>query len=325
MSLRYPYLLFLAIPLVAWFVLILRKPGGFRASPLKRFSDNGKSVRTALWWLPESLALGFALLCLVLVAGPQRDIDPGKDSGRGLAIAIALDRSGSMAAQIPYQGGLITRLEGVKALTADFLKRRERDAFALISFARYPETHTPLTTNREVLLDFLKLIDVPKSQEDDGTAIGDALTLAAARLKDLPEGQRGIVILLTDGRNNQGQKSPDEGAAIAAKAGVTVYPIALGGRGVIVQDGQTMGLPVDIDEDGLRSIAKATGGRYYRADSLSDLGSFYDDIAQRETGRIDRDRPRETELRLGPGLLALLILLASSVLVRHLFLRRGDL
>jgi Ca-activated chloride channel homolog len=325
MSLRYPFLLLLAIPLVPWFVLALRKPGGLRASPLGRLAAVGKGARTLLWWLPEALAFAFALVCVLLIAGPQRDLDPGKDEGRGLSIAIALDRSSSMSAQIPYEGGRISRLEGVKLLTADFLKKRERDAFALLSFARYPETHTPLTTNREVLLDFLKLIDVPRSQEEDGTAIGDAITLAVARLQDLPEGQKGIVILLTDGRNNQGEKSPDEGAALAAKAGVTVYTIALGGQGVIIQDGRMLGMPVDVDDEGLASIAKATGGRYYRADKLADLGSFYEDIAKRETGRIDRDKPRETELVLGPGIAALCLLIALSVLARHPFLRRGDL
>jgi Ca-activated chloride channel family protein len=210
-------------------------------------------------------------------------------------------------------------------LTSDFLKKRDKDAFALLSFARYPETHTPLTTNHEVLQDFLKLIDIPQNQDEDGTAIGDALVLAVARLKDLKEGQKGIVILLTDGKNNQGTKTPDEAAKIAADSGVTVYTVALGGQGIVVQDGQMMGVPVDIDEESLASIAKITGGKYFRADSIADLSSFYESIAQRETGKIDREKPRETELRLQGGLIALFVLLLVSIAVRHPILRRGDL
>jgi len=325
MSLRYPLFLLLIVPLLFWLPFLLRKWSGFGMSPISRFKSNGTSLRTFFWWLPEALAFAFALLCVILIAGPQRDLDIKTDDSQGLSIAIALDRSSSMSAQIPYGGSYITRLEGVKLLTSDFLKKRDKDAFALLSFARYPETHTPLTTNHEVLQDFLKLIDIPRSQDEDGTAIGDALTLAVARLKDLKEGQKGIVILLTDGKNNQGTKTPDEAAKIASDAGVTVYTVALGGQGVIVQDGQMMGVPVDIDEDGLASIAKITGGKYFRADSLADLGSFYESIAQRETGKINREKPRETELRLQAGLVALFALLLLSIAARHPLLRRGDI
>jgi Ca-activated chloride channel homolog len=325
MNLRYPALLLLALPLAAWFVLILKKNGGIGASPIERLRAKGRSLRSLLWWLPEALAFASALACVFLLAGPQRRLDTGSEEGRGVPIAIAIDRSSSMSALVPFEGAQISRLEGVKKVTADFLKRRPRDAFALLSFARYPETHAPLTTSRDVLLGFLSLIDIPRNRDEDGTAIGDALVLAVARLSKPGEDRKGVVILLTDGRNNCGEKSPDEAAAIAAKAGVTVYPIALGGQGVYVQDGQAMDAPVDIDERTLASIARASSGRYFRADGISDLGAFYDEIATRETAKIERAKPQETELRLASGLALLLALALASALARHAFLKRGDL
>lgn len=325
MSLRYPALLLLALPVAAWFVLVLGKGRGIGASPIERLDAAGKSLRGLLWWLPEALAFASALGCVFLLSGPQRALDPGSEEGRGVPIAIAIDRSSSMSAQVPFGGSQISRLEGVKRVTADFLKRRPRDAFALLSFARYPETHCPLTTNREVLLGFLSLIDLPRSQDQDGTAIGDALVLAVARLSGPGDGRKGVAILLTDGRNNCGDKGPEEAAAIAAKAGVAVYPIALGGRGVIVQDGQAFDEPVDIDEPTLAAVARASGGRFYRADGLADLGSFYDEIAKRETAKIERAKPRETELTLTAGLALLLALALVSALTRHAILKRGDL
>jgi Ca-activated chloride channel homolog len=324
-SLRYPLLLLLALPLAAWFALLLRKAGGVPASPLGRFRAAGRSFRSALWWLPEALAFVSALLCVLLLSGPQRSLDPGTEEARGIPIAILIDRSSSMSAIVPFEGGQSSRLEGVKRATADFLSRRPKDAFALISFAGYPETHAPLTTSREVLSGFLSLIDVARSQEEDGTAIGDALVLALARLSKLEEGEKGVVILLTDGQNNRGEKSPREAAELAAKAGVTVYPIALGGQGFFVQDGQAVGLPADLDEETLAMIARTSGGKYFRADGLSGLSGFYDEIAQRETAKIERARPAETELRLGAGLAVLIAAVTLSAFARHTLLKRGDL
>jgi Ca-activated chloride channel family protein len=325
MSLRYPLALLLILPLIAWFAIVLRNAPRGTVSPLERLARAGKSFRSFLWWLPELFTFCFCLVAIVLIAGPQRDIDPGKDDGEGLAMAIAIDRSSSMSAQIPYNGENISRLEGVKLATKDFLEHREKDYFCLISFARYPETHSPLTANRAVLLDFLKLIDVPRTQDEDGTAIGDALTLACARLSGLGPDKKGIVIMLTDGKNNQGEKSPEEAARVAKEAGVTLYAIGLGGQGMIMQGGQIFGMPIDIDEEGLTAMARETGGQFFRVDRMTDLAALYTEIAQRETIKLKKDKPRETELILAPGLIALLALLGLSVVSRYALLRRGDL
>ena len=216
-----------------------------------------------------------------------------------------------------------------------------------------PETHTPLTTSTDIIVDFLSLIDVPTRDDEDGTAIGDALVLALAHLgagspaaslegpaaleaaaletaANDPAAARpaGVAILLTDGQNNQGSKTPDEAAALASKLGIPVYTIALGGEGFVMADtafGQrAMRAPVDVDEDSLRAIADASGGRFYRANRIEELSSFYTDIATRETSRIERSLATQRELVLAPALAFLLALSAGIVILRSLILRRPD-
>lgn len=330
MSLRQPLWLLLLIPVIAGFVPSLMRRLPARVSPVRRMKIAGKSWRTRLWWLPEALTFAFFALAVCLIAGPEKPLPPDTESGDGLSIVIAFDRSSSMSAIIPYGAEKIRRIDGVKLVTRDFLAQRKNDMFGLVSFARYPETNTPLTGNKTILLDFLGLIDVPTNQDEDGTAIGDALVLSAAHLgrKDGDGKKGGVIILLTDGQNNRGEKSPAEGAELAASAGAIVYTIGLGGAGYIVQDtplgAQAVGVPVEIDEPTLRGIAAKTGGKYYRANGLGDLAGFYQDIAKRETTKLELARAQKTELDLEGGLWALFALLFLSIVARYFVLRRRD-
>lgn len=340
MTFRHPFFLLLIVPAALAFVLSLAPSASARVSPLARMKAHARTWRVRLWWVPEALTLAFLAVAAFLLAGPERMLEPDRETGEGLKIAIAFDRSSSMGAIIPYGGESIRRIDGVKLVTRDFLAKRKNDQFSLVSFARYPETNTPLTGNKEILLDFLALIDVPESQDEDGTAIGDALVLAAAHLGSggganaKKEGEAdasasgGIVILLTDGQNNQGLKSPAEGAEIASGAGATVYTIGLGGDGYVMQDTaygpQPVGIPVSIDEGTLSAIAKKTGGKYYRANAVGDLAGFYDDIARRETVKLEQARAIKTELNLEGGLVALLVILFALALARYRALKRRD-
>lgn len=353
MSLRYPGLLALLIPVLLLALLAFFPRLAVPSSPLARARRVARTWRSFLWWLPEAFALAALALAVVLLAGPERPLDPARQDDEGLRIAVILDRSGSMGAFVEYSGGHVRRLDAVKEVTRSFIAARPRDAFSLVSFARYPETHTPLTTSTDIIVDFLSLIDVPTRDDEDGTAIGDALVLALAHLgagspaaslegpaaleaaaletaANDPATARpaGVAILLTDGQNNQGSKTPDEAAALASKLGIPVYTIALGGEGFVMADtafGQrAMRAPVDVDEDSLRAIADASGGRFYRANRIEELSSFYTDIATRETSRIERSLATQRELVLAPALAFLLALAAGIVILRSLILRRPD-
>lgn len=325
---RTPWLFLLAVPVLTWFVLSLRRRRSRSASPLKLLRTVGRTWRVRVWFLPELLVLACLLGLVALLAGPEKLLKSLDQTEQGLAVVLVLDRSGSMAAMVPDGNTRVPRIEGIKAVTRNFLDQRPSDQFALVSFARYPETFTPLTSDRQIVKDFLDLIHVPTRSENDGTAIGDALVLATARLSQLPDKHRGVIVLMTDGQNNFGDKTPLQGAELAAQSGIAVYTIGLGGPGTMTQQTpqgpQTYALPVDIDESTLKAIADKTGGVYYRANSLGDLAGFYRDIAQRQTQKLHIKTPQTAELNLETGLALVFVTLVLAALLRYVVLNRRD-
>jgi len=327
LHLRDSYVLLLLIPALFFVAVSLYRRPQIRVSPLKTLKLSGKSFRVLLWWLPELFAAFSLGLCVLLLAGPLKDLNGEKQNQQGLAIALVIDRSSSMSALIPYNDGRISRLDGVKELTRSFLETRKNDQFALLSFARFPETHSPLSADHKTLESFLDLLHIPESEAEDGTAIGDALVLASARLpKDLDKGK--VIIILTDGQNNAGEKTLEEAANLVAETKAVVYAIGLGGDGIIMQDGpagpRARTIPVNLDEASLKIISQKNGGRYFRVDSLKDLDTVYNTIAQRETARLEKSSPQRSELNLEGGLILLIALSLALNISRYFLLRRLD-
>ena len=162
---------------------------------------------------------------------------------------------------------------------------------------------------------------------EDGTAIGNGLATAVARMKDSDAKSR-VVILLTDGVNNSGEVSPETAAEIAKTYGIRVYTIGVGANGeapypVITPWGvQVQNMKVEIDEKLLNNIASTTGGRYFRATDNTKLSEIYSEINKMEKARTTVDSfPVYKELFLGYALAALLCLLLE-MLVKVLVLRR---
>ena len=154
---------------------------------------------------------------------------------------------------------------------------------------------------------------------DDGTAIGNGLATAIARMKDSDAKSR-VVILLTDGVNNSGEMSPQMAVEIAKTYGVRVYTIGVGKEGMAPYPVMTpwgvevRNLEVEIDEQLLKDIADATGGRYFRANDNTKLAEIYDEINQMEKARTTVDSfPVYKELFGTYALLALLALLVELI------------
>lgn len=288
--------------------------------------------RTRLWFLPETLRFLTGICVIIALAGPVRLEVSAPDSSNGLRLGVLLDRSGSMAAEIQLGGSWVPRLEAVKQATADFLDHRPQDQIALISFARYPETHTPLTLNHAVTKDLLASVQVAANQDEDGTAIGDALALGTARLSGSGRSQAELgpgraLILLTDGQNNRGEINPRTAAENAAKAGLKVYTIGLGGQGTVVQDTpfngkQRFPANADLDEDSLREISDLTGGAFFKVEKMSDLAAVYSTIGQLETQRLSGDAPVKHQSAFEFWLILALLGLAAEVCFHTLLLRR---
>ncbi|HMR88892.1 MAG TPA: VWA domain-containing protein, partial [Saprospiraceae bacterium] len=150
----------------------------------------------------------------------------------------------------------------------------------------------PLTTDHNILLDFLGSLEVGMLQ--DGTAIGMGLATAVNRLKD-SDAKSKIIILLTDGVNNAGYINPNTAAEIAREYDVKVYTIAVGTMGQALSpvnrrsDGQYMYAmaKVEIDVALLESIAKMTDGKYFRAVDRASLENIYAEIDRLEKTEIE--------------------------------------
>jgi len=272
-------------------------------------SQAGSPARWQQWLL--------ALIWILLVAAatrPQWLGDPQPVPTTGRRVLLAVDVSGSMSAQ--DMAGRYTRLQVVQKVAGDFIERRKGDQVGLILFGTRPYLQAPLTPDLDAVRQFLYEAQVGMAGRE--TAIGDAIGLALKRLRD--NGDKGgetVLILLTDGASNAGAMPPDAAAKMAAENGLKIYTIGVGGKG---QTG-LFGLiqqPSDLDEDTLKSIAKITGGEYFRASDYQDLQKVYARIDQLEpsAGRDQWYRP-STDWYYWPLALALLLSL-PTVLLREL-------
>lgn len=234
-------------------------------------------------------------------------------------MVVALDISTSMLA-MDFSPN---RLEAAKKVAMEFISGREHDRMGLVVFAGEAFTQCPLTTDRAVLLNLFK--DIRTGLIEDGTAIGNGLATAVARLRDSQALSR-VIILLTDGENNRGEVAPLTAAEIAKTYGIRVYTIGVGSIGTAPYPVQTpfgtqvQNMEVKIDEEMLRQISAITEGRYFRATSNMKLAEIYQEIDQLEKSRIDiKEYSRRSEEFMPFALAGLLTLLLALFLKITLF------
>ncbi|MCO4746936.1 MAG: VWA domain-containing protein [Proteobacteria bacterium] len=271
----------------------------------------GRSLRELLAPLPD-LLLTVGLVCLVIaLARPRvtlRDVVVESD---GLDILLTLDTSGSMRETDLSTGIMaVDRLTVAKRVIHEFVLGRPYDRIGLVVFGEEAFTQVPLTSDHESLVGVLDYVRIG-SAGPGATAIGQALAVSGRRMNQIDAPSR-IVILLTDGRNNAGRISPIDAAQAAAALDIRVYTIGVGSRGA---DG--------LDEATLKSVAEATGGKYFRADSQGTLIDIFELIDELETSPAEVTEYSE-HLELFrrwaiPGLLLLLL----QFLLAQTWLRRG--
>jgi Ca-activated chloride channel family protein len=324
----------LAVP--AW-LFARRTPGRILFSSLRVLPARSSTWRTQLAWVPDVLfALSIVVLAIAM-AGPRRGERDARIRREGIAIVMAVDTSSSMAAlDLSDRGTEKTRLDAVKDVFEQFvlgkgpLRGRPDDAIGLVSFARYADTRSPLTLDHGNLVTADRVLALtPPRTADDGTAIGDGLALAVERLASSPAKSK-VELLLTDGEDNASQVTPEEAAEMAHQAGVKVYAIGAGTPGVAPMrigdpatgQSELVQVPVHIDEDLLRSIAKTTGGAYFRADNAEALRSIYGEVDQLERTQFEETRFYQYEeyydrfVALGLAIAVLALVLRGSILRR---------
>jgi Ca-activated chloride channel family protein len=273
---------------------------------------------------------------------------------------MVVDRSSSMRAlDFKIEGEHINRLAAIKNVATKFvlgeqdsksedpLPGRASDLVGLITFAGYADSITPLTLDHAFLVAQLRQTPIVRARSsEDGTAIGDAISLAVDKLSSLDGRQKEevkskVIILLTDGENTAGEIEPRQAAELADAMGIRIYTIGVGTRGqapfpigrsrsgrIIVRN-----QPVNIDEPALRSIADTTGGKYFRATDTRSLESIYDEIDQLEKTKVETQQFVDyRELAVQPArlggyqfpaiLLVALLLLAARAILEHTLFRQ---
>ena len=319
MYFEYPYLLWLlAIPAL----LVLRylwiewkdRRAHMRVSALDALKAGGRSVLELVRHLPFLLRTAALCLLIVAIARPRSSTQVEKVDTEGIDILFAMDVSTSMLAR-DFQPD---RLSAAKDIAIEFIAQRPSDRMGIVVFAGESYTQCPLTTDRATLINLMK--EVQTDLIEDGTAIGNGLATAVARLKDSDAKSR-VVILLTDGVNNRGEIDPAMATEIAKTYGIRVYTIGVGANGTAPYPVQTpwgielQNIPVEIDEALLQHIAEGTGGRYFRATDNTKLAEIYGEIGQMEKTRTSVDSfPVYKDLFKNYALAALVCLLLELLI-----------
>jgi Ca-activated chloride channel family protein len=281
-------------PALAWAALVEARAAGARSFDLAR---GGQAILRVLM----GICLGAA------VAGPLLPGSLTADTRRGLDLLLVLDASGSMRAlDAEVEGERRRRFDLAREAVSRFAVHRAAagDRVGLVVFGDSAFTLCPLTRDGALLAASLERLDAGIAGE--ATALGDALALAVKRVRGgSPEAgeaapvsmepQAGrVVVLLTDGRANAGSVPVDVAGALARTTGTRVHTVGIGGSGDVPMAGRSGGRSLqlerhDLDEETLRSLARASGGRYFAAQSSASLAGVYDEIDGLE--RVERAAP----------------------------------
>lgn len=283
----------------------------------------GHSPRVLLAWLPMLFA-SLGLASLVIALAQPRHVDREQIVEQdGLDIMMVLDVSGSMEIEDYELGGSsVSRLSIAREVIADFVQGRPEDRVGLVIFGEEAISSVPLTLDKGGMVAYLRQIQIGMAGKK-ATAVGDAIAIAAQRLKELAAPSR-IMILVTDGRSNAGQIMPLDAAKAAAALDIRIYTVGIGTPG----GGQGMlsrflgGRRSELDEATLTEIALLTDGEYFRAEDTRALRNVYAIIDEMETTTAEVSEFVHVEHRYhlpaGLGLLALM----ASILLSETWLRR---
>lgn len=320
---NYFYFLLLLVPVIAWYVYKqYSMQATIQVSTVEPLLHTPKTIRNYLRHLPAILRSMVFILLVFILARPQSTNRWENVTTEGIDIVLALDISSSMLAQ-DFKPD---RLEASKDVAIEFISGRPNDRIGLVVFSAESFTQCPLTTDRAVLINLFK--DIKSGMIEDGTAIGVGLTNAITRLKDSDAISK-VIILLTDGVNNQGSIDPLTAAELAKSFGIRVYTIGVGSMGTApypVQDvfGRTFlrDIPVEIDEATLQQIADMTNGKYFRATNNQKLREIYAEIDKLERSKIDvKEFSKKQEEYLWFAIAAAILLLIE-LLLRYTVLRK---
>lgn len=338
------FALFVPLAAAAWWIYRRRVRHGLVFARAHECLDARPTWRMrAAAFLPMVSLLAMALLIIAL-ARPRTVLSYSRRTADVIAIEMVVDVSGSMEALdlSDIVNNRITRprtrLDVVKEVFAEFIRKRPDDLIGLVTFGGFASTRCPLTADHEALLHVLEGVAIPKpapGREDQAvdreellTAVGDALATASARVRDAAPKSK-IVVLLSDGESNTGVVQPDAAIEVARKLGLKVYTIGVGTTGpapFLARDvfgrEALQYADVTMDEALLKRIAQETGARYFNVRDPEGLQAALASIDTLEKTRVERDQYEQYDELFPRVLLPGLLLLILGTALNMLTVRR---
>jgi Ca-activated chloride channel homolog len=314
--------LFLLLPLMVfahWKIRTKRRTD-IRISDISSFSNYTPSFRQRIGWLPLLCRFLAVTLIIVALARPRSSSKGTNVTSEGISIVLAMDVSSSMLAEDLRPN----RIEASKRVASQFIEGRPTDLIGLVIFSGESFTQCPITSDHSVLQNLMG--DIKSGVLEDGTALGEGLATAIARIKD-SKAKSKVIILLTDGVNNSGSIAPLTAGEIAKTFGIRVYTIGVGRNGTAPYPFKTpfgiqyQNVDVQIDEQILQQISEATDGKYFRATDNSKLKEIYAEIDKMEKTKVEVTEFRRYTEEFIPFALWALIFLIAEVTLRFTLLR----
>ncbi len=268
--------------------------------------------------VPPAIYLVALIALIVALARPQTLMTlPGRDG----TVVLLMDVSGSMQATDINP----SRMEASKAAARAFIEKQPAGVrIGVVSFSDNATIIQSPTTNRD---EVLRSIDGLRPQQATAIGRGLLASLDAIFLDDagqsllapylspqqpsqgqaphpvnlptpkpalptmtpVPEGEYipAIVVLLTDGENNQFPMPLDIIDQVENR-GVRVYTVGLGSPDGIVLSNQGRVMRTRLDEAMLERIAAETDGDYYAASSAHELRAIYEDLGMQMVMRTEK-------------------------------------
>jgi len=316
--------LLLLIPVIIFFMYYFRfkKVSNLKISSFDNFKT--KSFKSKLHPLLNILRIISIALVIIALSRPQEISNSSRTkTSSGIDIVIAVDISSSMLAQDLKPN----RLEALKSVASEFINDRINDRIGLVIYAGESYTKTPVTSDKEVVINSLTEISFD-GIIDDGTAIGMGLATSVNRLKD-SKAKSKVIILLTDGVNNSGFIDPSTAADLASTYGIKTYTIGLGTNGnarapvALNPNGSfRFGITkVEIDEDLLNEVADKTGGKYFRATDNRKLEEIYEEINKLEKTEVEEIKYSDIDEKYRPFALLAFVLISLELFLKYVIFR----
>ena len=172
-----------------------------------------------------------------------------------LAVALVVDRSGSVAPYMP---------ELRRAAYQTLSQLKSGDQVVLFSFAADVERLTELTTDRRYIAE-----QISRIRAGGGTNISDALAMAANYLGLAAPDRRRIIVLISDNEETtRGFTSQSGVIRIALESEVVIYSIKTPGQATAL----TMHLPATLrGMSSVRKITRETGGEIIDVNRVGSL------------------------------------------------------